>query len=505
MGLSIVRKLIDRLNEEEILYCHWKSNQHVADAFTGVDDIDMLIDQDNILKLNIILNDLGYKRFRLPEKRAYIGIEDYLGFDKDEGIFVHLHLHYQLTLGEKFLKGYQLPYAKTILNRRIYDTENNIYTTSHEDEMWLLMIRIALKLRHRDLLKIILKKDIFGASIFSEFKWLQENIDVALFERISIELFGHRIALLMICILNDGLRFNSIFRLNKLIRERCKPFKAFTFIGGTFTRWSREYFRVCQVLHNNVYKGAKSYRRTPIAGGKIIAFLGPDGAGKSTVIKEVNKRFQQVMDVHHIYLGSGDGQASLLRKPLKALYSFFLKKGTLDRKSRRVSDSGSIYRVGEDTSAKVIRELGQIPWTYTLARERKIKIVNARRFRSKGYVVTTDRYPQTQVVDMCDGPRYYLNSNVKQTFVNKLLIKFEESCFKTANLVKPDVVIILKVSSENAFKRKPDEIDIESHKMLMRTIQDLDFGEDTKQIVIDANQPLEKVILDVASTVWRCL
>jgi thymidylate kinase len=505
VGLQIVRKLINRLNEEGIVYCHWKSNQHVADAFTGIDDIDMLIDHEDILKLNVILNDLGYKRFRLPEKRAYIGIEDYIGFDSEKGLFVHLHLHYQLTLGEKFLKGYQLPFAKAILNRRIYDQINNIFITSHEDEMWLLMLRSALKLRHRDLIKLILRKDIFGKSTHTEYKWLQENIDLNLFEDVVKDLFGEKIATMMKSICRNRLQFSLINSLNKEIRKKCKPYKAFTLIGGTIMRWKREYFRICQVVHNKLYKLPKSYRRTPISGGKVIAFLGPDGAGKSTVINKVYNKLQPVMDVNHFYLGSGDGNSSLLRRPLKVTYNFLVNKGVLNRKSKRIDESGKTYRVDEDLKAGFIRKLGQLPWTYTLTTERKRKLLQARKFRSKGYVVITDRYPQTQINDMADGPRFYMNPNIEMNRLTNLLARFEKKCFETANFVKPDVVVILKVSSEVAYQRKPEEIDVKSHKMLMNIILDLDFGENTNKIVINADEPLEKVILDATSAVWRCL
>jgi hypothetical protein len=39
----------------------------------------------------------------------------------------------------------------------------------------------------------------------------------------------------------------------------------------------------------------------------------------------------------------------------------------------------------------------------------------------------------------------------------------------------------------------------------MNAILNLDFGEDTKRLVVNADQPLEKVVLDAVSAVWRCL
>src|SRR5699024_11847751 len=90
MELKIVRSLINELNQKNNLHCHGKSHQHIKDVFTGKDDIDLLVDRGSIPRLNIILNHLGFKRISLQDKRRYIGIEDYLGYNKEQGKLVHL-------------------------------------------------------------------------------------------------------------------------------------------------------------------------------------------------------------------------------------------------------------------------------------------------------------------------------------------------------------------------------------------------------------------------------
>lgn len=503
MELKIVRSLINELNQKNILYCHWKSNQHIKDVFTGKDDIDLLVDRGSIPRLNIILNDLGFKRFSLPDKRRYIGIEDYLGYDKEQGKLVHLHLHYQLTVGEKFLKGYHLPFESFILNRRIYYNKYDVYITSHEDEMWLLLVRLTMKIRYRDYIKHLLGKYVIDSTTKEEYKWLYERVDKEEYIKVILSLFGKDLAHMYSSQYKLNLCFKDIRTIRKKTLNICKPFKIYTRLGATCKKWNREAFRIYQELNKYILKRPKLFRRSPIAGGISISFIGPDGAGKSTIINDLKLKLTTQMDTKYIYLGSGDGKSSLLRKPLSLVYNFFLKKNILDRKSKKVGREGKTYRNNEGEKAALIRKLGEVPWIWTLAIERKRKIQTLRKFRNKGFVVITDRFPQDQFNNICDGPRYYKNPNVNKSLINRMLSKKEQKYFELAKITPPDLVFILNVSSNTAALRKPDEVDIESHKIMMKSILELDFTIDTKVIEIDANQSYNKVFLSVMDKLWR--
>ena len=51
----------------------------------------------------------------------------------------------------------------------------------------------------------------------------------------------------------------------------------------------------------------------------MVAVLGVDGSGKSTLVRSLNQWLGQEVDVLPIYFGTGDGRPSLLLLPLKLL------------------------------------------------------------------------------------------------------------------------------------------------------------------------------------------
>ena len=67
--------------------------------------------------------------------------------------------------------------------------------------------------------------------------------------------------------------------------------------------------------------------------GRVVAVVGSDGSGKSTLSRALAESFADHRQVVHIYLGSGDGPSSLLRRPLNRIKRAVLgAKGTPARR-----------------------------------------------------------------------------------------------------------------------------------------------------------------------------
>ena len=91
--LQIVSKLNHRLEQENIRYCHWKSNEHVDAAVEGKTDLDVLADRAKKVKLKQVLGEIGFKQFVSVPFLQYVEIEDYVAMDENTGILVHLHFY----------------------------------------------------------------------------------------------------------------------------------------------------------------------------------------------------------------------------------------------------------------------------------------------------------------------------------------------------------------------------------------------------------------------------
>ena len=486
-NLSIVRQLLDRFNENNISYCHWKSNQHFGDALIGIDDLDILIDRFQYGQIVSILQELCFKRFYIPSERTYVGIEDYLGFDYEQGDLVHLHLHSQLVVGEKHLKGFHLPIEQEVLANRRFDETMGVYMSSYFDELLLLILRAGMKVRRRD----IFKSRIISGSTQKEFEWLKENCEG--FQKCleNNTWLTERIKKCVFQIYEGKNSWSVINRLKHYLYRDLSPYSQGSGLYNTYMRNYRELGRIdLEIKKRYLHTKYTLTRRRPATGGVTVAFLGSDGAGKSSAIAEIKKWLYAFMDVRFFYLGSGDGNSSILRLPLKLGLKIAQRVG-LVKTSNNFSDSN----LGEVKNKKLGR--ARRLWVYSLSAERIKKLRNANRCRLRGFVVLTDRYPQSEFPGLCDGPRL---GEAKGAAARK-----EKECFRIAKLCPPDLAIKLIVPPEVAVQRKPGEINVETSRNLTERVKEIKFSGHTRCVEIDSAQEQKKVWLDIKRAIWDAI
>jgi thymidylate kinase len=494
--LQVLQDLFNRLHAEDIRYCHWKSNEHLAASMSGVTDVDVLVERRAAQRLTRLLTDTtSFKRFVVKAGRGYPGIEDYVGFDSSTGKLTHLHIHYQLTLGEKFLKGHRLPWEAAMLATRVMHEEHETYVTDPHLELLILVSRAALKLRLRDFPLAMVGRRYFGGSMLRELRWLAARVRPDRLVAVATPLVGGRAAdLLLPMVTGPGPTIGQLRAFRHSVDPSLSSYRMYTAAGATRRMWLREWTWIWWRIKNWLLRAPTKSTRTPPQGGLAIAFVGPDGAGKSTLTNGIAEWLSPAIAVVSTYGGSGKGTASRPRRSLQLVASLVRRKALPGNRAPAASQT-------KDVSGP--RLLGRLLWVLTLARERRRWALQMRRARSLGLVVLSDRLPQTQFVGLNDGPRlgHWLES---RSWLRRVAAQREQASFLLAELVPPDVVVRLHVPVNVAAGRKPDT-PLDQLRRKVDIVAKLEFPAATRIVEINAAQTLERVLLDVKQAVWECL
>ena len=357
--LKSIGQVINTLAERGITYCHWKSNEHLAEALGGDTDLDVLFLPEQRIQVEMALDACGMKRFRSTPLMQYNAIEDFIGFDKDTARIWHLHTHYRMTLGEKHLKGYTVnPWGRLILGNRREDAQG-IYCSAIEDELIMLLVRMAMKLRLRDCGRGIGKDDR------KEIAWLLKRVNKTDIEKRAKLFVGEKAAMEIVRLITgiELTKKSELKKLRKLLLKELKLFTGYSAFGSWWMRHKREWFWLMGGIKRR--RGINSFvanRRVSPNGGNVIAFLGCDGAGKSTTLAYIKKELNKKLDVATIYFGSGDGSSSLIRKPMKMV-------------AKKVGGKGLGHSVEKEyTEKKMVSlksrfySLAKVLWAVTLAK-----------------------------------------------------------------------------------------------------------------------------------------
>jgi thymidylate kinase len=497
--LGVLTNFFEELHEAGIVYCHWKSNEHLDAALSGLTDLDLLVERGAALALGGILTRADFKRFVAAPECGYPGVEDYLTLDPPSGRLAHLHLHYQLTLGESYLKGYRLPWEHTVLASRQLDPKAGVYVSDPNVEFLLLIVRAALKLRLRDVVATSVRPRSFGGGALKEYDWLLERIDEHRLFGLAQQLVGDRGARLLLKLTREPPTTGQLLTFRRAVRPRLGDYRTYRPAEARRRRWMREWQWQQGRVATRLFGVPRTSRRTMPQGGAVIALLGSDGAGKSTLVAEITRWLARKTDVIPVYFGSGDGPVSLARRVLRLPIAIY----RVGRGSTRTGPRSRRHPGGVARPRSPLRQLFQVLWALSVAREKRQRLARARRARNLGKIVLCDRFPQCQIQGTTDGPllSQWLDHSNR---VVSALARWEMGVYRAAQACPPDLVLKLHVTPEVASRRR-SETDLEYLAGRAEVIRALRYPSDTAVVEVNADQPMDRVLLEVKRAIWQAL
>ena len=454
--LATLVDLFQSLHAENVPYCHWKSNDHLAASLAGVTDLDLLVQRHASLQLARILSEQGFKRF-VGKARGSPGIEGYVGFDAATGRLLHLDIHYQLTLGEKFLKGYRLPWEDLMLSTRRLDDEHGIYVADPHLELLIVVLRAVMKLRTRDLLLTALGKPYTARSTLQELPWLASRVQGDRLRHLATELVGPsaaRILAEMLAVPRPTLM--QLLAFGRSARPRLSEYRTYGPVEARLRRWIGEWRAVWGTLDRWIRRGPGRAKRSA-QGGLIVAFGGAAGAGKSSLTRAL---------------------AAWLSQDVAVLPSY----------GARASPLGA---------------LGPVLGALAQARKQRRWVVRARRARNRGLIVICDRWPQNQFPDLPDGPRL-AHWRAHGSPLRRAAADYELAALQAPELNPPDLVLRLHVSPAVALQRKPGT-PIDQLRHQTEIVSRLQYPAATCVVDIDADQSFEEVLRRAKQAIWDAM
>lgn len=476
--LSICSALFEDWNYNNVCYCHWKGSNHIINGLTGASDLDILVDETHNNLATDLLRKNGFKQFKTQWGIRYKGVQDWIGLDKPTGKLVHIHYHNYMVMGHTGVMEYVFPLQKEVLESRILLEEYGVYVTNPNYELVSFFVRIGLEYPNKKLMKST-EGYILTAKSIEEVIYLKERSSEEQIKNILDTLFPKTSSVILEIITKETVSAEDI----KILSHLCKKY-----VKGNNALWINIIKSKCimAIMHYIIPMIHKSWgtplRKVPISEeGFTIAFLGQDGAGKSTVTEDICKWLSWKIDYRLNYLGYGVQFDCWERR---------LQKRLQKRK---------------DPLSALIRMWLPFRIAIKLSENSKNVIIRSKKYALNGTVILYDRYPQTMYSGINDGPK--IRSSILPQLSSIVLRKIascyasiEEKNLEKAVKLHPDLVVKLMLPVEESLRRKPHE-NYEAVKAKHEIIKSLPF-EKSKVYTIDVTQPYESEILQIKSLIW---
>jgi thymidylate kinase len=496
LSRSLIQALINQFNEAGVLYCHWKSNIDLDKTLEGELDIDLLVSNGSLAQAIEILMQLGFKPAAPRWGPNPPGIFHYYGYDPNQNDLVHLHMFTRVLTGESFLKSHLLPFEEMLLNNTY--SADGMRVTSKEAELVLFVLRMYIKYSSPLDIPRVLKSD---KKVREEARWLKEGSDMQqvgkLLDQYCPALEEHTFLACLDAILNKA-PYPQKWSFAYQIRRRLRPYRKYSFPGWLFGH--------VQLLTAGLVKKLRKQKGSKrlFSGGTIIAIVGADATGKSTLVSETSRWLRKNFVLNTVH--AGKPPSTLITAPVNFLLALYHR---LRGKSRSAGkgEEGSSHASTIHAERKNINSLIYAIRAVCLAWDRRALLWKVRRAAANGEIVVCDRYP-TRATGMMDSPRLQEDPAQKGLIssIYNGLARTEQSLYR--HIPPPDVVLRLRVSFETAKKRNAardildDEIYLQSRHQQAKEW----FLPGTRAIQdIDTDLSLEETIRAIKQAIWPSL
>lgn len=491
--------LVKALNSKGVGYCHWKSNFSLAQALSGETDFDFLVDRKSLPEALTILRSLGFKPAVVKWGPGTPGVSHYYGLDPQTGQLIHVHLFSRVLTGESFVKSHLFPFEPMLLENAYHIGQ--IRVTSKPAELVLFVLRTFIKYGSLlDLMYLLRNSEEIGA----ELRWLQAGSDIS--EALCLlkkhcPVIDEPLFIKCIDTLDGPTSLVKRVMVARQVRRRLRVYARYTGFNRilAYVRWL---WGQGQRRLNGNKKNKMLYD-----GGAVIAFVGPDATGKSTLVSECGRWLGEVFAVRIVH--AGKPPSSFLTVPINVVLPLVRNLLPRLRTSRLEGHGSSTDPTQSQLKVEGLSSLIYALRAVTVAWDRRQLLVKARRSVANGEIVICDRYP-SEVVGVMDSPRLQENPTKGGLIaaIYNWLACLEEQLYK--QISPPDVVLRLKVSIETAKKRNRERIKrskggdahVESRHRQSREW----YRSGAKYIYdIDTEQPLAETILGVKKAIWESL
>ncbi len=487
--LGVFVRLMEGFAHARIAWCYWKSSRRAAEALAGLTDLDILVARASQHDARRVLLECGFRPF-VPVAIADVSVECYLNYDEPSGRIAHVDLHVRLTVGGALLKTHWLPWEERLIERATFRADLDLPQLDPLSEAVLLVVRSSLELRWYDLITprnraLKVKKFTLDRML------LASHVEPEALRSRAAELLGPAVAASVAEVLFDPRPLRKQRRLRRRIRHALVHFRTWGGGEGLIRTLWRGSCVAMHRLNRRKLHWPRPWNRRAAGGGMVVAVIGVDGAGKSTLVRGLRGWLEGEVDVLPLYFGTGDGPASWFLAPVKRLVP--LVSRLLRRKS-----AGSSHGLPTPRAPGIAYGLSLAIWALLVAFEKRTKLRAAHRAASRGMVVIADRYPQNESPDFNDGP---LLPRLKR--VPQWLRTFERAAYTRAQERRPDVAIKLVASPELIAVREPT-MDPDLIRARTTALGPLSLG-CAQVTAITASQPAVEVLQAAKRVIWRSL